>query len=147
MIEKILEKLKVLTHNNPMVTDNYILRKDAIEIVQEVAKEYGAINNDLTVVSSLPSLYPLQSFEEEAIQRVVASASVKNRPWIYCNKRLPEESKLVLIYAESTARGGSIRCVAELRNGFWFAQIASDTLGLTGIGQYKVIKWAELPEV
>ncbi|MBP3577694.1 MAG: DUF551 domain-containing protein [Lachnospiraceae bacterium] len=71
----------------------------------------------------------------------------KDGPWVLCSERLPEENKLVLIYAESTARGGSIRCVAELRNGFWFAQIASDTLGLTGIGQYKVIKWAELPEV
>lgn len=43
MIEKILERLEALTHDNPMVTDNYILRKDAIEIVQEVAKEYDWI--------------------------------------------------------------------------------------------------------
>ena len=41
MIEKILERLEVVTHDNPMVTDKYILRKDAIQIVQEVAKEYG----------------------------------------------------------------------------------------------------------
>lgn len=43
MTEKILERLKALTHDNPMVTDNYILRKDAIEIVQEVAREYDWI--------------------------------------------------------------------------------------------------------
>lgn len=43
MIEKILERLEALTHDNPMVTDNYILRKDAIEIVQEVAKKYDWI--------------------------------------------------------------------------------------------------------
>ncbi|MBC5685571.1 hypothetical protein H8R94_02895 [Roseburia sp. NSJ-9] len=30
--------------------------------------------------------------------------------------------ELVLIYAESTARGGSIRVVAQLDNGFWFSQ-------------------------
>ena len=43
MIEKILERLEALTHDNPMVTDRYILRKDAIQIVQEVAKEYDWI--------------------------------------------------------------------------------------------------------
>ena len=41
MTEKILERLKALTHDNPMVTDNYILRKDAIEIVKEVATEHN----------------------------------------------------------------------------------------------------------
>ena len=66
--------------------------------------------------------------------------------WIPCSEQMPQENKLILIYAESTARGGSIRCVAELRNGFWFAQIASDTLGLTGIGQFKVIAWQPLPQ-
>lgn len=81
----------------------------------------------------------------EAIEIVEEVA--KEGPWVLCSERMPEENKLVLIYAESTARGGSIRVVGELHNGFWFAQIASDTLGLSAIGQYEVIKWAELPEV
>lgn len=59
------------------------------EIVQEAAKEYGtASDNDLTVVSALPSLYPLQPFEEEAIHKVVKS--VKDGGWIPCSERLPE---------------------------------------------------------
>ena len=41
MIEKICARLEALTHDNPMVTSNYILRKDAIQIVHEVAKECG----------------------------------------------------------------------------------------------------------
>lgn len=44
MFEKILERLEALTHDNPMVTSNYILRKDAIQIVQEVAKEHTCEN-------------------------------------------------------------------------------------------------------
>lgn len=54
------------------------------EIVQEVAKEYGTVSdNDLAVVSALPSLYPLRPFEEEAIHKVVASA--KDGGWIPAN--------------------------------------------------------------
>lgn len=39
--EKIKERLEALTHDNPMVTDNYIMRKEAIEIVNQVAEEYS----------------------------------------------------------------------------------------------------------
>ena len=81
----------------------------------------------------------------KAIKIVQEVAKEYGNGWTLCNDRLPEEHKLVLIYAESTARGGSIRRVAQLHNGFWFVQTASDTLGL--IGQYNVIKWAEVPEV
>ena len=52
MIEKICARLEALTHDNPMVTSNYILRKDAIEIVQEVSKEYG--NDWIPVTERLP---------------------------------------------------------------------------------------------
>ena len=75
----------------------------------------------------------------------IVQEAAKDGGWIPCSEQMPQENKLILIYAESTVRGGSIRCVAELRNGFWFAQIASDTLGLTGIGQFKVIAWQPLP--
>ena len=78
------------------------------------------------------------------VMKIIQEES-KNGGWIPCSEQMPQENKLILIYAESTARGGSIRCVAELRNGFWFAQIASDTLGLTGIGQFNVIAWQPLP--
>ena len=82
---------------------------------------------------------------EDAIEIVKQEAEKYNNGWIPCSERLPEEMELVLIYAESTARGGSIRVVAQLYNGFWFAQTSSETLGLTGIGQYNVIAWQQLP--
>ena len=34
-MENIVERLEELAHDNPMVTDNYILRREAIEIVKE----------------------------------------------------------------------------------------------------------------
>lgn len=118
MFENILEKIEAesfTTHTKEYGSLEVISLEAVSEIVQEVAKEYGKDTN------------------------------VRSKGWIPCSERLPQESELVLIYAESTARGGSIRCVAELRNGFWFAQIASDTLGLTGIGQFNVIAWMPLP--
>lgn len=82
---------------------------------------------------------------DKAIQIVNQLAEEYNNGWIPVSERLPEESELVLIYAESRARGGSIRVVGHLHNGFWFAQTSSDTLGLTGIGQFDVIAWMPLP--
>ena len=117
MIVKILERLEA--ERKICLEESALISASCIqrikEIVQEVAKEYGKDTN------------------------------VRSNGWIPCSEQMPQENKLILIYAESTARGGSIRCVAELRNGFWFAQIASDTLGLTGIGQFKVIAWQPLP--
>lgn len=82
----------------------------------------------------------------EKIKKIVNQLSEEyNNGWIPCSERLPKESELVLIYAESTARGGSVRAVACLHNGFWFTQTSSDTLSLNGIGQYKVIAWQTLP--
>lgn len=40
-IEKLISKLEELTHDNPMVTSNYILRKDVISSVNELAEEYN----------------------------------------------------------------------------------------------------------
>ena len=102
MIEKILERLEetrwTTNFDAQCVFENAKLDK-CIEIVQEVAKEYGnASDNDLTVVSALPSLYPLQKFEEEAIHKVVASA--KDGGWIPCSERLPEDNERVLVIDE-----------------------------------------------
>lgn len=76
----------------------------AIEIVNQVASEYGdgADSNDLMVVESLPSLYPLQDFEEEAICRVVASA--KYGGWIPCSERLPEEHDSIFAIFKGTGK-------------------------------------------
>ena len=81
----------------------------------------------------------------ELLKIINQLAEEYNNGWIPCSERLPEESELVLIYAESRARGGSIRVVGHLHNGFWFVQTSSDTLGLAGIGQFDVIAWMPLP--
>lgn len=68
----------------------------AKKIVQEVAKEYGnASDNDLAVVSALPSLYTLQKFEKEAIHKVVAS--VKGDGWIPVEQILPPTGERVQV--------------------------------------------------
>lgn len=39
--KKIIEKLEEMKHDNPMVTDSYILRESAIESVKEVSAKYN----------------------------------------------------------------------------------------------------------
>ena len=112
-------------------TQEYIKVSDLIEIVNQLAEEYK--EKDCSKCS-----------RRSWYQKGYADAE-RNNGWIPCSERLPEESELVLIYAESRARGGSIRVVGHLHNGFWFVQTSSDTLGLTGIGQFNVIAWMELP--
>ena len=87
----------------------------------------------------------IHSYYANKLTEILKLTEQYNNGWIPCSESLPEEMELVLIYAESTARGGSIRVVAQLDNGFWFAQTSSETLGLTGIGQYNVIAWQPLP--
>lgn len=118
-IEKLIERLEEYPHGK--YEDEYGKGFSnginvAIKEVNELAEEYGKDTNVAT-----------------------------KDDWIPCSERLPKESELVLIYAESTARGGSVRAVACLHNGFWFTQTSSDTLSLNGIGQYKVIAWQPLP--
>lgn len=107
MIEKMLEKFEELRGNicAGIPCNGCDYNKDCYEgehaenraidlckkIVQEVIKEYSAASDtDLAVVSALPSLYPLQAFEEEAIHKVIASA--KDGGWIPCSERLPNKS-------------------------------------------------------
>lgn len=91
-------------------------------------------------------LYEVAYLVDDLKEIVKQVAEEYNDGWIPCSERLPKESELVIIYAESIARGGSIMVVACLHNGFWFAQTSSDTFGLTGIGQFNVIAWQPLPE-
>lgn len=90
-------------------TQEYIKVSDLIEIVNQLAEEYincstnistdkTKINdNDLMIVESLPSLYPMKEFEEEALQRVIECVKNEyNNGWIACSERLPEIGKWVL---------------------------------------------------
>ena len=114
----------------------------ALEIVQEVAKEYGTVNdNDLAVVSALPSLYPLQKFEEEAIHKVVASA--KDGGWIPCSERLPKENGLE--HYEITFLSGlnntPFRSVAIFSKGRWY--MPGTNCRYCDWFPYEVIAWKE----
>ena len=136
-VEKLIEKIKV-TSLEIIVTGTK--EKPYFEIkYKEVGKE------DYNIGYSSYDLNNVLNWKEECFEIVNQLAEEYNNGWIPCSERLPEESELVLIYAESRARGGSIRVVGHLHNDFWFAQTSSDTLGLTGIGQFNVIAWQPLP--
>ena len=46
-VEKLLEKIETLSHDNPMVTQNYILRKDIVETINQLAEERGVIKKPM----------------------------------------------------------------------------------------------------
>ena len=115
----------------------------AIKIVNQLAEEYNT--KDCSKCSRRSWYQKGYADAEKKFAEEMGISKIENTNWIPCSERLPEESELVLIYAESRARGGSIRVVGHLHNGFWFAQTSSDTLGLTGIGQFDVIAWMPLP--
>ena len=111
-VEKLLERLedekqrlRKLKNNTIALSDSEVI---AIEegaydfckkIINELSEEYKPQlnDNDLMIVESLPSLYPMKEFEEEALQRVIGCAKKEyNNGWIACSERLPEIGKWVL---------------------------------------------------
>ena len=70
-----------------------------ILIVNQLAEEYKPQlnDNDLMIVESLPSLYPMKEFEEEALQRVIGCAKKEyNNGWIvFTQREMTEEEKEV----------------------------------------------------
>lgn len=165
MIDKIIRQIKATASG--FIPEDYFDEgyKDglykAIEIVQEVAKECDtASDNDLMVVSALPSLYPLQKFEEEAIHKVVASA--KDGGWIPVEVAMPEEHESIFakykgtskwdengmfekisdeVYAtvENMKTGESTTTHAHTTDGKWSCDLLrwNDT--------YRIIAWMPLP--
>lgn len=88
-VEKLMNWLA--NHHRVVKTDEDVEWNRAIysceEEVKRLAKEYKEqnIDQDLMIVASLPSLYPMmQPFEVEAIHRVVERAK-DNNGWIPCS--------------------------------------------------------------
>lgn len=94
-IEKLIGRLKgrekyyhecaldeIMKNGHTLDAEGFLGKEDAygdvLSIVNQLAEEYGnqvISSNDLEIIGALPSLYPLQDFEEEAIQRVVENKS------------------------------------------------------------------------
>lgn len=119
--------------------------KDAIEIVNQVVDEYKSqnIDQDLTIVESLPSLYSLQPFEVEAIHRVVERAKYNNG-WIPCSERLPNRTDLF----QTSEYTVTMRFVKNRYKGIPFTSHASFDFESKRwlVKEYEVIAWQPLPE-
>jgi len=138
MIEKILERLEDERRRCERNIEHYKARgyigaseayrhteaevRKIKQFVQEVAKECGnASDNDLAVVSALPSLYSLHPLEEEAIQKVVVAASIspKDNRWIPLEKGvMPDECEEVDVTIEEID-GDVYTTTSWLQDGVW----------------------------
>ena len=151
--EKIVDRLEELKKKDCTKNqdDNYVVKNtkdlmrlaynNAIKIANQVAEEYKTtILNDLEIVASLPSLYPMmQDFEEEAILNVVAS--VNNDSWIPCSSGvMPKYGDNVLV----SLNYAFLPLIATLYedNTWKMLQGVNGLIDITG----KVIAWRELPQ-
>lgn len=121
----------------------------AVSIVKQLAEEFATDKNvghndqDLMIVESLPSLYPMmQPFEEEAVYRVVERAKYNNG-WTPCSKELPPQPKSNLLFENkplelylATVRGSDYAWRV-----FWNGECFTD-----GWNKVDVIAWQPLPE-
>lgn len=142
--EKIIDELKA----ESIIVDDEAGNR-AVEIINQVASEYGEeVNeNDLAIVESLPSLYPLQDFEAEAVRRVVMSRN--GGGWIPVSSgKLPEDNKPVLCWVRSTtiASGETFIIGSCSNNKFWFLQTYEIGHHHFPVKDYEVVAWCELPE-
>lgn len=122
VFEKIIEKIKNVTHDNPMVTDNYILREEAIEIVKQTAAKYekdNYFNLDEVTLHKCPvcggvaehrvkktgcwacgcfkcKVFKTGHNHDKAIQAWEDFCAEYNNGWIPCSERLPEDGEPVL---------------------------------------------------
>lgn len=55
------------------------------------------IEQEIEIVNALPSLYPLQDYEEEAINTIIKAIP----HWIPVTERLPKDGRQVLVFAMS----------------------------------------------
>ena len=89
------------------------------------------IEQEKMIVEALPSLYPLQKFEEDAVHAVIDALP----HWIPVTERLPDDSRNVLI----TSRGG---VSMAWYNGSYFEKGANTHHRK----MQTVTAWCELPE-
>ena len=89
------------------------------------------IEQEKMIVEALPSLYPLQKFEEDAVHAVIDALP----HWIPVTERLPDNSRNVLI----TSRGG---VSMAWYNGSYFEKGANTHHRK----MQTVTAWCELPE-
>ena len=101
-----------------------------------------SIDQEKMIVESLPSIYPMQKFEEDAIETVLDALP----RWIPCSERLPKDNRQVLVYARSVHY--ALAKYDEMRNadGTYTKQWVTFDAWKPLYTIKEVIAWMPLPE-
>ena len=86
----------------------------------------------------------VEHVKETAKKYLLEKAQGKAGAWIPAEERLPENNKLVLVWARSTARGADEWSLGSCDKGFWV--LGSYGGSLVFPSQLEAVAWRPLPE-
>ncbi len=142
LIEELTKESRVVA--TPIAEMECLKLSDAIDAVNRVAEEYGnqvISSNDLEIIGALPSLYPLQDFEEKAIQRVVRNNTDE---WIPCERELPPQPQPNIVFENKPLE---LYLVTIKNTEYPFRAIWNGKIFTDGFSKVDAIAWQPLPKV
>lgn len=110
------------------------------KILEEIEKLHGEAGSECTSED-----HYVKRAWEQCIKRVEdIICKHMNDGWISVEERLPENNKLVLVWARSTARGADEWSLGSYDKGFW--ALGSYGGSLVFPSQLEAVAWRSLPE-
>ena len=95
------------------------------------------IEQEKMIVEALPSLYPLQKFEEDAVHAVIDALP----HWIPVTERLPNRDELVLVTYKTTSKIHLCKYIDDGSENSWWSYI-DDCCAWNNV----ILAWMPLPE-
>ena len=119
-----------------------------LEEVNRLIEKHKNNAYELVAKEPLTQCYTETDIEQTKVHELAVVRDIirkhMNDGWIPVDERLPENNKLVLVWARSTARGADEWSLGSYDNGFW--ALGSWGGSLVFPSQLEAVAWCPLPE-